>query len=753
MSPASANVPPPPPRWRRRARWFLRWLPRMGLLALAAAVAAWFLCPFREGRLRESQGNGALQVLDASGATIGWRVGRDGNWRLPVPLADVAPRFLAATIAAEDKRFYDHRGLDFLALARAVRQNLTHARRVSGASTLTMQTIRLLYPRDRTYVTKAREALAALQLEKTASKARILEAYCNLAPYGGNVIGVQAAALRYFGKNASQLTLGEAALLAGVPQSPTRFNPRKHLAAAMKRREFVLDRMVALSYITPAQAARARAENIVLVEPPNPDDRAVPGLVDWMAQEFPAGGVRRSTIDPATQKIAATAAAAHARRLKALGVDGLAVVVIDVRASSLAALVGNPAPNDPRHGQLNGALIRRQPGSLLKPFIYAAAYQRGVCTPDALVDDSPRDWGGYRPENMDHRFLGKIPAAEALRLSRNLPAVALLDAAGKEPVAAALRALGLPLPDAGRLGLSLALGTQEMRLVDLANAYAALARLGRWRPLRLTHDGKGENDDEQPAGARGLAGALSPAAAWLALRSLAEDPGQPAVWKTGTSWNHRDGWAVALCPRHVVGVWTGNWGGAGDGRLSGADAALPLAREIIDALATGETWPRPDGIQELEACATSGHAPGLHCAASKRVLAIAGVSPATVCAECRPAGDGTRAAGPHAATQGAKGAGAAGPSAAKTAAAAPGPKIVSPTPEGEYFLAPGAPATLPLQAEADGQVTWFVDGREAARTPPRAVHAWPMTPGAHRVTAVDAAGRAAAASFVVRKLN
>lgn len=750
MSPASANVPPPPPRWRRRGRWLLRWLPRAGLLALALGAAAWLLFPFREGRLRESQGNGALQVLDASGATVGWRVGRDGNWRLPVPLADVAPRFLAATVAAEDKRFYDHHGLDFLALARAVRQNLTHARRVSGASTLTMQTIRLLYPRDRTYVTKAREALAALQLEKAAPKARILEAYCNLAPYGGNVIGVQAAALRYFGKSASQLTLGEAALLAGVPQSPTRFNPRKHLAAAMKRREFVLDRMVALGYATPAEAARARAENIVLVEPKNDGERAVPGLVDWMAQEFPAGGVRRSTIDPATQKIAADAAAAHARRLKVLGIDGLAVVVIDVRASSLAALVGNPAPNDPRHGQLNGALIRRQPGSLLKPFIYAAAYQRGVCTPDALVDDSPRDWGGYRPENMDRRFLGKIPAAEALRLSRNLPAVALLDAAGKEPVAAALRSLGLNLPDAGRLGLSLALGTQEMRLADLANAYAALARLGRWRPLRLADDGKDENDDDPPApGARGLAGALSPAAAWLALRSLAEDPEQPAVWKTGTSWNHRDGWAVALCPRWVVGVWAGNWGGAGDGRLTGAEAALPLAREIIGGLATGETWARPDGVQEREACAASGHAPGIHCAARKRVLAIAGVSPATVCAECRSApivavgaGDGETMA-----TNEAGGGAVAAPDAH------PGLKLFSPTPGGEYFLAPGAPATLPLQAEADGQVTWFVDGREAARTAPLAVHAWPMTPGAHRVTAVDAAGRSAAASFVVRKLS
>lgn len=747
MSPASANVPPPPPRWRRRARWLLRWLPRAGLLALALGAAAWLLFPFREGRLRESQGNGALQVLDASGATVGWRVGRDGNWRLPVPLADVAPRFLAATVAAEDKRFYDHHGLDLLALARAVRQNLTHARRVSGASTLTMQTIRLLYPRDRTYVTKAREALAALQLEKAATKARILEAYCNLAPYGGNVIGVQAAALRYFGKSASQLTLGEAALLAGVPQSPTRFNPRKHLAAAMKRREFVLDRMVALGYVTPAEAARARAENIVLVEPKNDGERAVPGLVDWMAQEFPAGGVRRSTIDPAAQTIAATAAAAHARRLKALGIDGLAVVVIDVRASSLAALVGNPAPNDPRYGQLNGALIRRQPGSLLKPFIYAAAYQRGVCTPDSLVDDAPRDWDGYRPENMDRRYLGKIPAAEALRLSRNLPAVALLDAAGKEPVAAALRSLGLNLPDAGRLGLSLALGTQEMRLADLANAYAALARLGRWRPLRLADDGKSDDDPPAP-GAQGLAGALSPAAAWLALRSLAEDPEQPAVWKTGTSWNHRDGWAVALCPRWVVGVWAGNWGGAGDGRLTGAEAALPLAREIIGGLATGETWTRPDGVQEREACAASGHAPGIHCAARKRVLAIAGVSPATVCAECRPAPVMAAGAGDDA-----MGTSAAGDANVAASDAHPGLKLFSPTPGGEYFLAPGAPATLPLQAEADGQVTWFVDGREAARTAPLAVHAWTMTPGAHRVTAVDAAGRSAAASFVVRKLS
>lgn len=721
-----------PGRLARSARFCLRWLPRLGLLALAAGVAAYFCFPFREGRLRESQGNGALQVLDRAGGIIGWHVGKDDCWRLPVPLREIPSKFLAATIAAEDKRFYDHQGVDFLALARAVRQNLTHVRRVSGASTLTMQTIRLLYPRPRTYLVKMREALAALQLEKIADKARILETYCNLAPYGGNVIGVQAAALRYFGKNAADLTLGEAALLAGVPQSPSRFNPRKHLEAALKRREFVLDRMTALKMITPEDAARARAEKIILARPEENAAAAVPGLTAWIARAHPSGGVRRAAIDPAAQAAASGAAARHFRRLRAAGVNGLAVVVVNVKKSELAALVGNAAPDDPQCGRLNGALIRRPPGSLLKPFIYALAYQRGVCLPESPVDDSPRAWDGYRPENMDRKFLGEIPAAEALRLSRNIPAVAMLEAAGRENTAALLRALGLDVPDTGRLGLSLALGTPEMRLADLTNAYAALARLGEWRELHLLADEKNAAPDASAARAH-----LTPAAAWLALKSLAPDGEEPSrVWKTGTSWHHRDAWAVAVSPEYAVGVWAGNWGGAADGRLAGATDALPLAREILLLLSRGPGWERPAGLQETSLCAVSGCRPGIHCRKRQSAFAIPGVSPETVCGRCRPAAPET-----------------------PEIPAAPAKKlaVLSPGPGTEYVLAPGAPGELPWQAELPGggqaEIVWFLDGREAARTRPGVVFRWPMRPGAHALTAVAPDGETVKIGFAVKALS
>lgn len=719
-------------------KFLLRWSLRFAAVAAIAAVAVFFFSPFPEGRLREVTGNGALQVLDAEGNTIGWHVGRDGKWRLQVPLSEVSPYLPAATIAAEDKRFYEHRGVDFLALARAVRQNITHIRRISGASTLTMQVVRLLYPRPRTYITKIRDVLAALQLETLTDKKHIMEVYVNLAPYGGNVIGAQAAALRYFGKNASQLSLGEAALLAGIPQSPSRFNPRKHLQAAMKRREFVFERMVALRFATAEEVARARAEKIVLIDPEITARRMLPGITDWIGVEYPAGGVWKTPIVPAVQKTVTEAANGYFPQLRSAGIDGLAVAVIDVKNAALAAVFTNPAPQDPRYGQLNGITIRRQPGSLLKPFIYAVAYQRGICVPASMVDDSPRAWDGYHPENMDRKYLGTISAAAALRLSRNIPAVELLAFAGRDNVAAALRACGLNIPDTGRLGLSLALGTPELRLLDLTNAYAALARLGDWKAVRLTDVGR--KVVENPVGReKSGEGAISPAAAWLALHSLTEDEKPAVVWKTGTSWQHRDAWAIAVSPRYAVGVWAGNWSAVGNERLMGATAALPLAQEIIGRLGrAGETWTRPAGIADVELCAASGLLPGINCRQRCSAAVIAGVSPSVVCHQCG-AGNEKRV-GEYAA------AGAA--SRDKDA-----PRLLSPTPGGEYLLAPGAPEKLSLQAEASagGKITWFIDGAEVARTESGAVYLWKPATGTHTVTAVDSAGRATRGEFKVAR--
>jgi penicillin-binding protein 1C len=719
----------------------------VGLLALHAAF------PFPRARLGGAERNGCALILDRDGGLIAWRVGTSDEWRLPVPIGSVSPWLAMATIAAEDKRFLSHPGVDPAAALRALGQNVAGGRRVSGASTITMQVMRLLEPRRRTYAAKALESFRALQLERAAGKDEVLQLYLNLAPYGGNVVGAEAAARLYFGKGAEHLTLGEAALLAGVPQRPARFNPRKHLAAALERREYVLGRMRDLGFVTPDEAAAARRERIALTERPSRPDTAC--FADWViARRGHDCGMVRTTLDPVVQATVHAAVQRHRAEMSALGVDGLAAVVLGVEESELLAMVGSADPSDPLSGQVNSATSLRQPGSLLKPFIYARAYGLGMLTPDSVVFDVPTAWPGYSPENMDRQFLGPITARRALAESRNLPAVRLLARLSVASLAGDMAALGIPTDSAARsYGLSLALGTAEVRLVDVANAYAALARLGRWRPLRATAgEPRGRGREVYPSGA-----------AYLALRSLgAATPDEPPriAWKTGTSWNQRDAWAVVLTPAHVVAIWCGKLSGEGHPVLVGAHAALPPATEIAGLLPGGGNWQRPASVRLRRACGLSGAPSGADCPDVTEGEYLPGISSEVACRVHRavdegggrqvvevwpPDVDAWLASPPGLVREG-----------ERRVAERLAPVVLSPRAGARYVLAGGkAPGNvLHMQARTDadaGGLYWFVDGELLGRFLPGEDVCWPLRPGRHEVLASDGRRSAAPVTFTVER--
>jgi len=730
---------------KRRLRRLILWGSGLGLLAAASAATLDRLMPFPAERLDAARRGGSALFLDRDGRTLAWLVGSAEEFRLPVPLDRISPWLARATVAAEDRRFFSHPGVDPLAMARAAGQNLSSGRRVSGASTLTMQTVRLLCPRPRTWPAKLTEAGRALQIERAAGKERILETYLNLAPYGGNAVGAEAAARLYFGKGAAELTLAEAAMLAGIPQSPARFNPRRHPEAALERREYVLGRMLELGLASPDEVERARREPVAAIVAEG--QRSVGCRTDpcaaWLGARLGRNcGTVRTTINPDVQKLVRAAAGRHAAELRRQGVDGLAVVVIDVQRAELAAMVACSGDSE-----VNGAIVPRQPGSLLKPFVYARAFDGGRLTPEAAAYDVPGRWANYRPENFDRDFLGPISTARALAESRNLPAVRTLAALGPETLARDLANLGLALPrPAESYGLSLALGTPELRLVDVTNAYAAMARLGVWRPLRVV---RGSPDGE----ARQV---FSPGAAYLTLRCLGApaDNGRGAAWKTGTSWNYRDAWAMAVTPDYAIGVWCGRLCGAGHPSLVGAQSALPLALELAGALAAAG-WSRPETVGCRRVCALSGAPPSNCCPARVEAEYLGGVSHEAPCRLHRVEGGVVVTVWPpEVAAFMVQGTARPATKETGTLVTPTAPMhIESPCPGAEYVLAPGEQQTLHLAARSpagpDG-LWWFMDGKLLGRAAAGEALAWPMAPGEHEASACDSSGTAAAVRFRVR---
>ncbi|RME89629.1 MAG: penicillin-binding protein 1C [Verrucomicrobia bacterium] len=623
MGSPKAKSPLPAGRKRRRRRW--RWLGAVVIVLGLAAVAGWKAIdhvPLPADLFEPPPP--PLAFLDRYGRPL--RQLRDGEGFVsrPVRLKDVPQTLIDATIAAEDKRFWRHPGVDVAAILRATAQNLWHRRVVSGASTITQQLIKNVQPRPRTIRAKVIEALQALKLERVWTKEQILEAYLNRIDYGRGNRGVAAAAEAVFDRPVGELTLGQAALLAGLPQAPSRHDPWRHPSQALKRRRFVLDRMLANHWIDPTARDQAAAEPLRLAAPAR--RFRAPHFVDFLLQReltrpsLPATGRVRTTIDLEIQTAAEQALRARLADLAGHNVRHGAVVVLDNRTGAVRALVGSPDYRGPVAGQVNGAWAARSAGSTLKPFTYALAFEQGASPADVLPD-VPSSWptrgGVFAPVNYDRRFHGPVRLRLALANSYNVPAVRLLDAIGGPAVLwRKLRECGLGTLEREPefYGLGLTIGNAEVRLLELVNAYACLARLGVWRPWRLLED--------EPFGQERRL--FSAAAAWMVADVLDDDAARsaefghdsplalpfPVACKTGTSSDFRDNWAVGYTPEFTVGVWVGNFDGSPMREISGISGAGPVLRDVflrIHRLVDTTWYRRPPEVAEGWVHPLTGH--------------------------------------------------------------------------------------------------------------------------------------------------
>jgi penicillin-binding protein 1C len=570
----------------------------MALLAIIGAVAfagVWRLFPFPVERLRQWSASPA--VFDVKGRPMLCVVGPDEQWRYPVSLRDVSPWLIQATIAAEDERFYRHPGVDLAAVVRAIGQNALAGRIVSGASTLDMQVCRMMDSRPRTCGAKVVEAFRAIQLNRLRSKEQILEAYLNVAPYGGNVCGVEAASLRYFNKRAKDLSLAEASLLAGLPQSPSRYRPDRHLDVAQGRQRVVLRSMFKKEMISERQLAEATVCPISVCQSRRFSRAIHAGFL--ALKHRPQGG--RTTIDLDIQSELERLASAHAATLPED--TDLAVVVIDVAQSAIVAMLGSSDSGDPVDGQVNGVLAKRSPGSALKPFLYAAAFEAQRLSGESIVYDVPISRGAWTPSNFDGTHVEEITAAEALRRSLNVPAILVAEGIGLARCCGVLEAAGIDLPaDAQRRGgLALAVGGIEVSLLDLTNAYATLARDGVRQTPRLFADEPGESTRAmKPQVCAAISDILSSRQRLPAAAGEGSGDSIPwFMWKTGTSSGRRDAWAVGHNRRYAIGVWAGRFRGGGRLEYVGAQAAEPLLCRLFDLpeLRSQADPPKPDPIR------------------------------------------------------------------------------------------------------------------------------------------------------------
>lgn len=557
--------------WSRRTA--IAGIVGLGCLLIASSIV-WQNYPFPYEKLDEWPTS--PMVTDRAGEPLLQLVGRDDQWRQPVELSDISPWLVKATIAAEDERFWEHQGIDPIAVLRAIQQNIQAGGIKSGASTLSMQLCRMVDDRPRTLSAKCIEAVRAVQLERTRSKNEILAAYLNLAPYGGNIRGVEAAAKFYFGKRAADLSLGEATLLAGVPQWPSRLRPDTRLASATRRREYVLARMEELGHITSDQRQQATSEPVTV----HRERQITPSQVGWLALwRRPHGG--RTTIDSTLQRTVESFVSAHRKRLP--NDSDVAAIVIDIATSEIVALVGSADPSDPVDGQINGAVAHRSPGSALKPFLYATAFAARRLRPDSIVTDDPESFTDWTPENFDREYAGPLTAGEALRASRNIPAIHITQSLGLERCLGVLESVGINLPrDAQRRGgLTLAVGGIETTLLDLTNAYATLGRRGQRSTPRLFLDESQQSTDALP---RDVCDAINDLLSVRHRTPMGMEPGTRLpwfMWKTGTSSGRRDAWAIGHNQRFAMGVWVGRFSGVGHQSFVGREVAEPLLARLM----------------------------------------------------------------------------------------------------------------------------------------------------------------------------
>jgi penicillin-binding protein 1C len=630
-------------------------------------------------------------ALDEHGAWLRALPVEQGRWRIRADLARTDPSFLRRLVALEDGRFYAHPGVDPLSVVRASLSAALHGRITSGASTLTMQTARLLTPHRRTFAAKLIEMVRALQIQARLSKPQTLALYLTLAPYGGNLEGVRAASLAYFGHEPASLTNGEQALLIALPQSPEARRPDRHPERARGARSRVLQRMAAAGLISAEDAGEADAD-------PLPRRLPFPSLA-WhvagqLARAAPADEASVvTTINADLQRRLEPLAAATARA-QGPGAEA-AIVVVEIKGRAVRASVGS-AGLDAAGGWIDMTRALRSPGSTLKPFIYGLAMDDGLLAPDTQLDDSPRRFSDYQPEDFDRVFHGRVTMREALVHSLNVPAVETLDRLGAQAFEARLTGAGASLvrPNA-RLrdaGLALALGGEGISLRDLAMLYAALGDDGLAKPLAWTEADAARRAGEhgrrlmRAASARSILDILSDAPPPKGRAPAALTRKAPMAFKTGTSYGFRDAVAVGVAGGYVIAVWTGRSDGGARPDMTGRDAALPLLFDAADQIGAPASAPPP-------------------------------IAPK------------------------------AAPRALQRLEQTDGPRLIFP-PDGATVQADGfGPSSRGFALAAGGSsLSWYVDGTPVAVDPVSGQPIWrPAGPGFYRVVVTDGAGHSAEA--------
>ena len=629
-----------------KKRWYIFALP---LIPICLFLLVNWCFPLPKKKLQPPS---STVVVDRNGEWLRAFTAPDDMWRLPETSLDaISPRFQTAMLTYEDQWFYHHWGINPVALTGAAFDNLKAGEIVRGGSTITMQLARLMEPKDRTLPNKLIEMFRALQLELTYTKSEILTYYFNMLPYGGNIVGSAAASRLYFNKPQSALSLGEAALLAAIPNSPERLRPDRFPERARKARKKVLLRMKDAGEISEQRLQEALQEPIPAERYPLPFkaphlSRLLTNKQSSIVSEHVGNQWIHTTIDQRYQDTAERILRERLRPLQGQGVSTGAVVIIDTKSHEVLAMVGSHDFFDkPSAGQVNGTLALRSPGSTLKPFIYALAIDKGLITPQTLVFDVPVDYVGYSPVNYDEKFTGYITAREALARSLNVPAVNLYAKMGKNQLYGFLKQAGIStLSDQEEYGLSLILGGCGINLLELTNLYAGLANMGEFAPYHLIVNRDTKGKKRKKASTSRL---LQPETSWIVTEMLTtlKRPDFPesfehtgtmprVAWKTGTSYGHRDAWSIGYSPELTIGVWIGNFNGTGAPILSGAEAAAPILFALFTAF-SGEKahqwFTEPANLKTRLVCALTGLPVSPHCLTSVSDIYIPGVSAVREC--------------------------------------------------------------------------------------------------------------------------
>lgn len=573
-------------------------------------------------------------VTDRNGELLGARIASDGQWRFP-PRTTTPEKVKQCLITFEDRHFYHHWGVNPVSTGRAAYQNLKNKRIVSGGSTLTMQTIRLARNESRTFGEKFIEMILATRLEFRASKEKILSMYVSHAPFGGNVVGLDAAAWRYFGHSAEELSWAEAAMLAVLPNAPAMIHLSKSRQSLLNKRNRLLKQLRERKIIDSSTYELAISEP--LPDEPHPLPQIAPHLVSRFYQER-NGKYSVSTIDRGIQSQIENAAERWSNEFNRSDIRNLAILVIDIRTNQVVAYCGNVNFERKQSGnQVDVIQAPRSTGSILKPFLYYAMLQEGSLLPHTLLPDIPININGFTPQNFSLQFEGAVPASEALARSLNIPAVTMLQKYGVPKFHTFLRQIGLKTINrpASHYGLSLILGGAEATLWDVTNTYAHMGRSLLQLPQTECSLLLSDSENSEAVTSAKTTDIFQPGAVWQTFNALTEvnrpeeidwksiPSMHPIAWKTGTSHGFRDAWAVGVTPHYAIGVWVGNATGEGKPGLVGARTAGPVLFDIFSLLPPTQWFKRPGNVfVKTEVCRKSGHLKGRFCEETDTLLIL-----------------------------------------------------------------------------------------------------------------------------------